>query len=371
MPTGATGTLTDAPPKKAKQLASCWPHPPPDTRRLKRPRILPRRRAAKAMTAPPTTPKQPLRMRRKKRKPAWLSQFSVSALVILLAVLIQTVQPRLKKRARGAGKKRKRIPVHSPIPPDILLDSQPDETSPFITLDEDRDLEEMALLQKDSHRVDHADEIRSRHIEEVSPELNGWLRNTTTPRDEKVPDWRKKVLEYYDDRHEISGRSKHERGIFHLPEYLKKNDVSAKQELPKIYLCEKRKRPEGELPCCIGKNTECFTDGGCFCDESCQNYDDCCPDYSNTCAEILSLCLTTQPPPPTGAPKGAPKPFDPNALKNANDNTNNLPRPPKGGSQPVRLEPNKCCGQMAYNDGENCCCSGELVSAACDLDPCN
>ena len=31
--------------------------------------------------------------------------------------------------------------------------------------------------------------------------------------------------------------------------------------------------------CCLGKDKSCFTLGGCFCDESCQHFDDCCPDY--------------------------------------------------------------------------------------------
>ena len=45
------------------------------------------------------------------------------------------------------------------------------------------------------------------------------------------------------------------------------------EDLPKIYLCQERKRDPGDKACCIGKDTECFTDGGCFCDESCQQYE--------------------------------------------------------------------------------------------------
>ncbi|KAL6458660.1 hypothetical protein MHYP_G00321320 [Metynnis hypsauchen] len=33
--------------------------------------------------------------------------------------------------------------------------------------------------------------------------------------------------------------------------------------------------------CCAGNNLACFR--GCFCDEACQSYNDCCPDYDSTC----------------------------------------------------------------------------------------
>merc|ERR1711912_63687 len=129
---------------------------------------------------------------------------------------------------------------------------------------------------------------------------------------------------------------KFERGTFSLPEWLKKQgDVMTKTEdLPKIYLCQERKRDPGDKACCIGKDTECFTDGGCFCDESCQQYDDCCPDYDSTCMEILSLCLLTPAPPPAGPPK-APSPKDPSLRK-----TQGLKKLSSGGGMPVRLEPN-------------------------------
>ncbi|KAG7488434.1 hypothetical protein MATL_G00034520 [Megalops atlanticus] len=35
--------------------------------------------------------------------------------------------------------------------------------------------------------------------------------------------------------------------------------------------------------CCMGSNLSCFR--GCFCDEACVQYNDCCPDYTNICKE--------------------------------------------------------------------------------------
>ena len=81
--------------------------------------------------------------------------------------------------------------------------------------------------------------------------------------------------------------------------------------------------------------------------------------------EILSLCLLTPAPPPAKPPK-APSPKDPSLRKVGSSD-----KPSSGGGNAIRLEPNKCCGARPYNDGERCCCEGELVDAACDENPCN
>lgn len=240
-------------------------------------------------------------------------------------------------------------------------------------LDDDKALEEYALLRRNAKRQRNAKRAKNViKLEEAAPELNSWLLNTTEPN--RMPDWKKDLLKFYEDGSDSrDDREQVERGTFSLPEFLKKTDVATKSDvLPAIYRCSERKRKSHELACCIGKDTECFTDGGCFCDESCQQYDDCCPDYSDTCAEILSLCLTTAAPPSEGAPKNAPKKPATDYYSEASSKTSKGPgaRPSKGGGQPARLEPNRCCGQRPYNDGEECCCNSELVDVPCGKNPC-
>lgn len=44
--------------------------------------------------------------------------------------------------------------------------------------------------------------------------------------------------------------------------------------------------------CCQGENKQCFTEAGCFCDESCYTkYGDCCTDHFVKCYQKLKLCL--------------------------------------------------------------------------------
>lgn len=157
------------------------------------------------------------------------------------------------------------------------------------------------------------------------------------------------------------------RGSFHLDGSLDwtnlKKQGSSVSDLPEIYLCKKRKRGDGEEACCIGKNTECFTNGGCFCDESCQQYDDCCPDYNDTCSNLLDLCLTTEAT-PTGAPKAHKK------VEGGGRGEEAAPNVRHHGVRPVRVEPNSCCGPDPYNDGESCCCEGKIVEIPCSETPC-
>jgi len=145
---------------------------------------------------------------------------------------------------------------------------------------------------------------------------------------------------------------------------LKKQGTTV-SDLPEIYLCRKRKRGDGEDACCLGKNTECFTNGGCFCDESCQQYDDCCPDYNETCANLLDLCLTTE-----ATPVGAPKAHEAIKRKKNGDGFEQSGGVRHHGVRPIRVEPNSCCGMAPYNDGESCCCDGSIVEIPCSDDPC-
>ncbi|KAJ8246200.1 hypothetical protein GJAV_G00264820 [Gymnothorax javanicus] len=43
---------------------------------------------------------------------------------------------------------------------------------------------------------------------------------------------------------------------------------------------------EGPALCCDGRNESCYR--GCFCDEFCMQFGDCCPDYISTCGEARS-----------------------------------------------------------------------------------
>ncbi|XP_066508128.1 salivary glue protein Sgs-3-like [Hoplias malabaricus] len=43
--------------------------------------------------------------------------------------------------------------------------------------------------------------------------------------------------------------------------------------------------------CCLGLNNSC--NRGCYCDQACLNFSDCCPDYKLTCAQNVSTNATT------------------------------------------------------------------------------
>jgi len=65
--------------------------------------------------------------------------------------------------------------------------------------------------------------------------------------------------------------------------------------LPKSHYCRYRVPTEenGDNDnCCEGENKQCFTEAGCFCDESCYTkYGDCCTDHFVKCYQKLKLCL--------------------------------------------------------------------------------
>lgn len=240
-----------------------------------------------------------------------------------------------------------------------------------ISLDDDKSLEEYALLQRNAKRYNagkrQRGELNTKNLEDISPGLNRFLKNNTEVESD-LPHWKKQLMRMQAETDLLTDVDQFERGTFSLPEWLKKQgDVSTKAEdLPKIYLCSARKRDLNAPACCVGKDTECFTDGGCFCDESCQQYDDCCPDYDDTCMETLSLCLLTPAPPLKGPPKAS-SPKGP-SLKVGGQKSGGGGN---GGGNAVRLEPNRCCGIRPYNDGDRCCCEGDLVDVPCEENPCN
>lgn len=163
-------------------------------------------------------------------------------------------------------------------------------------------------------------------------------------------------------------------------------------QLPSDYLCSGR-LPTTHQPetCCTGKNKECFTIGGCFCDESCQNFDDCCPDYKFTCAAKFKLCLDEA----FMAKQNDKKPdsnenlksFEKNVLNSweekmkkikgiGNNFDHEMDKEAAGADNAHHLAPNACCGMKRYNDGEQCCClneadmTGELVDGPCTETSC-
>lgn len=113
-----------------------------------------------------------------------------------------------------------------------------------------------------------------------------------------------------------------------------------------IYLCSKRSGDQ----CCVDKDPECFTPGGCFCDSSCRAFDDCCPDFEDHCAD--KSCL-----------ENLKTDIVVNYLRNLRrkpDNFKDLPSIASGG-QPKHVEPNACCAGRPYNHGLRCCCAGSVT----------
>lgn len=160
--------------------------------------------------------------------------------------------------------------------------------------------------------------------------------------------------------------------------------------LPKSHYCRYRNPTEinGDNDnCCQGENKQCYTEAGCFCDESCYTkYGDCCTDHFVKCYQKLKLCLISiddeaadkevkeeqdmykQHPQHISA-----KRFEEYA--SANDFSQVIGARAFGlnGFQkhPEHITPNACCAQKPYNsehektlsDGRSTyplCCSGDL-----------
>jgi len=142
--------------------------------------------------------------------------------------------------------------------------------------------------------------------------------------------------------------------------------------LPRSHYCRYRVPTEvngDDTNCCRGENKQCYTEAGCFCDESCYTkYGDCCTDHFVKCYQFLKLCLIA---------------VDDEAAKKQDDLTedeyNNqgnhkvsainrdsyneiadmqdlLTMRAFGGTflthKPTQLTPDQCCGQKPYNSGD-------------------
>ena len=85
-----------------------------------------------------------------------------------------------------------------------------------LSLDDDKTLEEFALMQRNAKRFKTARKLAARrnteNLEDVSPGLNKWLLNTTNAED--LPHWKKQLLEM--EFLDPDNNEKFERGTFSL-----------------------------------------------------------------------------------------------------------------------------------------------------------
>jgi hypothetical protein len=168
--------------------------------------------------------------------------------------------------------------------------------------------------------------------------------------------------------------------------------------LPKSHYCRYRQPTEengDDTNCCKGENKQCYTEAGCFCDESCYTkYGDCCTDHFVKCYQFLKLCLISV----DDAAAQAQKEQDAEAYNNSNQhkvskkdqedyaNINGfqdlLTMRAFGNTflthKPTQLTPDQCCGQKPYNSGDEdadgkspLCCDQNLhwvldPSTSCD-----
>ena len=89
-----------------------------------------------------------------------------------------------------------------------------------ILLDDDKNLEEYALLQRNAKRFRNSKRSReelipnTQNLEDVSPGLNKWLLNTTDAED--LPHWKKQLLQMQAESDLLSNLDRFERGTFSL-----------------------------------------------------------------------------------------------------------------------------------------------------------
>lgn len=187
-----------------------------------------------------------------------------------------------------------------------------------------------------------------------------------------------------------------QRGAYHYAEMesqlystgLKKDaDDYGVLPLPKSHYCRYRKPTEVDGDndnCCEGENKQCYTEAGCFCDESCYTkYGDCCTDHFVKCYQKLKLCLIS-----IDDEKSEKEDKEGNGKKNfiTEKNSNEYARVFSDEekfqarmtqrsmflTKPDHITPNECCGQKPYNSADErvdqrtgfstypMCCSGEL-----------
>lgn len=156
--------------------------------------------------------------------------------------------------------------------------------------------------------------------------------------------------------------------------------------LPKSHYCRYRKPTEVDGDnenCCEGENKQCYTEAGCFCDESCYTkYGDCCTDHFVKCYQKLKLCLISIDDEKSDNEDKEGKDSkkfitekrqneyarafsDEEILEHRMTNTKSFLQ------KPDHIMPNECCGQKPYNSADErtdshgrstypMCCNGEL-----------
>jgi hypothetical protein len=174
--------------------------------------------------------------------------------------------------------------------------------------------------------------------------------------------------------------------------------------LPKSHYCRYRQTTERVdangikdlTPCCKGENKQCYTDAGCFCDESCYTkYGDCCTDHFVKCYQFLKLCLISV----DDSAAAQQKETDEDQYNQSNQHKISgqdrdkyaqmngleelLTMRAFGGTfqhRPTQLTPDQCCGQKPYNSGDEdekqrnpLCCDQNLhwvhAGTTCDSFP--
>lgn len=156
--------------------------------------------------------------------------------------------------------------------------------------------------------------------------------------------------------------------------------------LPKSHYCRYRNPTEidgDDSECCEGENKQCYTEAGCFCDESCYTkYGDCCTDHFVKCYQKLKLCLISIDDEKADKQAGEDQDSYNNKKNHFISNKNNgaysaqheleavLQARSFGGfmeHRPTHLAPDDCCGQKPYNSDDTndvghhpLCCDGML-----------
>ena len=103
-----------------------------------------------------------------------------------------------------------------------------------VLLDEDKSLEEYALLQRNAKRYRNAGkrrgELNTENLEDISPGLNRFLKNNTDVESD-LPHWKQQLLRMQAENDFLSEMDKFERGTFSL-QMFRENVVLSEKKAP-------------------------------------------------------------------------------------------------------------------------------------------
>ena len=95
-----------------------------------------------------------------------------------------------------------------------------------ISLDDDKSLEEYALLQRNAKRYNagkrQRGELNTENLEDISPGLNRFLKNNTLVESD-LPHWKKQLMRMQAETDLLTDVDQFERGTFSLQIYYEKN----------------------------------------------------------------------------------------------------------------------------------------------------